>query len=165
MSPIKIKIHRTAVVVIIIIICLGYLVYYQNSSLSKPLPPAFNTGTYFEFLKDVLKLEVKIEDGIGWVYITNYSAEHAIPPQDLEWLITCSTKIIDSSGEIVGDYRESFTSFQQIEPGTTVKFGYDLTIPHGTMVVRLAYHDLSLLWTDPNHNTFLAKLVEKKASF
>lgn len=108
---------------------------------------------YLEFLKSALMLNIRIKEDTVWIYITNQSSE-ALPSEKPYRVIVCSTELIDLDNKLIGCYPEYFkmeplessdkTPSQQIAPVTTIKFGYDLTIPHGIIRIKLTYEDFSI---------------------
>jgi hypothetical protein len=107
---------------------------------------------YIEFLKKALTLNIRVKEDTAWVYIANKS-NGAIPSGKLSRVIICSTELFDLDNKLIERYPEYFKASpeasnditsEQLAPLTTVKFGYDLTIPHGIIKVKLTYEDLSM---------------------
>lgn len=144
------------IALLIIVAFISYLVYYNVNSAPKTpentvVPSSIASGRYPEFLKEALKLEVKVEDKTAWIFLTNSAADQPIPSEESHRAILCVTEIFDNENKPIDTQREFFkrppldvlVPTEQIEADKTKKFGYDLTIPHGRVKVSVTYIDLS----------------------
>lgn len=145
------------IALLIILVFLGYLVYHNVNPAPKVptdivVPSSIASGRYPEFLKEALKLEVRVEDKTVWIFLTNSSIDQPIPSEESHRAILCATEIFDGENKLIDAQREFFkrppldvpVPTEQIEAKTTKKFGYDLTIPHGRVKVSVIYIDLSV---------------------
>lgn len=154
--------YPAIILVLLLVGLVGYFAYRKITSVNKS-PVLGNVSTlspdeqyreqYLEFLKAVLILNVKVKKDTAWIYITNRSPIGVIPSEEPNRVLVCTTELIALDNKPIGSYPEYFKmapldniSSQQIAPATTVKFGYDLTIPHGIIRVKLTYEDFSMAW-------------------
>ena len=168
----SIKNYSVFILVLLLLGFFGYLIYRQNTSSDKSFDSnksifSISSGRYPEFLAKMLVLDVELEDQTVWILITNKSLDMPIPAEEPHRIIVCTTELIDSKDKLIGRYPEYFkptprkirdsVPSQQIAPNSTVKFGYDLTIPHGIIRVKLTYEDFSKAWRQDMPRLFIAE--------
>lgn len=137
-----------------------------------PVPISVSSGRYPEFLKASLQMDVKLENKTLWIFLANKSVDTPLPSEEPHRTIVCSIDIFDETGKNAGSYHEYFrpknpleikdTPSHQIPAYKTIKFAYDITLPHGIARIRLTYEDFSKMWQSGS-STLL--LDEKEVKF
>ncbi|MFH1227079.1 MAG: hypothetical protein V1701_04135 [Planctomycetota bacterium] len=175
----SLKLNYPAVISVLALVGLaGYFGCKRIMGTGKPAGPDKAAVTaageqYSKSLADVLVLDVKVEDGTARVFITNKSQTESVPSEKYYKVLVCATELITADNKPLNSYSEHFKPAvlanadnpgeQQIAPATTVKFGYDLTIPHGIIRVKLTYEDFFA--AGPGETPPAVALAEKEIRF
>jgi len=172
----KLEMNKFARVVIlfILLVFVGYLAFLKINPpvgvVKNPnTPDSIASGRYHEFLKEFLKLDIRLDNNTVWISLTNNSPDQLMPSEESHRAIVCITEIMDQGNKQLGVYKEYFkrspenspVPSQQIQPKTTEKFGYDLVIPHGIIKEQIIYEDFSAVGqSDGGKVLIVEKIVE-----
>lgn len=166
---------KTISLIMLLLFVTVFIAYCLHLQSQKPvleedeIPISISSGRYKEFLRESLVIELVIKDHVAWIYLTNKSDRYAIPAEEPHRSIVCTTEILDAEGKKVGSspYLEYFKPAppaemgkmpsHQIPPKETMKLGYDLTVPHGTVQLTVTYEDFSKLLTGQAQKLLLTR--------